>query len=159
MDKKSITINFEEGKSLDSLDQQYLQLVNETMAFASNAYAPYSQFHVSAGALLEDGQILKGTNVENASYPASVCAERTLLTYVTANFPKTLIKCIAVYVDKDLPTPVPPCGICRQTLLEAELRQDHPIMIILVSKAGKFQLFSSAKDLLPLSFDSNFLNA
>jgi len=159
MKNRTITINFSQGESVAELDTKYHQLVKETMAFAQNAYAPYSNFHVSAGALMADGQIYKGTNVENASYPASVCAERTLLTYVTANFPNTLIDTIAVYVDKDLDNPVPPCGICRQTILEAENRQQQAIRIILVNKAGKFQQFETAKDLLPLSFDSDFLNA
>lgn len=159
MKNKTIAIQFFEGDDFNSLDKKYHQLVKDTIDFSKNAYAPYSNFRVSAGALLADGQILKGTNVENASYPASVCAERTLLTYVTANHPSTLIDTIAVYVDKNLENPVPPCGICRQTIVEAEHRQQQSIKIILVNKAGKFQQFESAKDLLPLSFGSDFLNA
>ena len=109
------------------------------------------------GRYLETGEILKGSNIENASYPVSICAERTLLSHAVSNYPNTKIDIITIYVDKDLETAVSPCGLCRQTLLEVESRQDQKIKIILISKSGNFIQFESCADLLPFNFNSDFL--
>lgn len=133
------------------------ELIKQTIAFAANAYAPYSNFKVSAALLLENGKILKGTNVENASYPVCICAERTLLSHAISNYPTDKISIMAIYVDKDLPAPVPPCGLCRQSLVEAEARQNQKFKILLISKSGTILQFESCGDLLPLAFSGDFL--
>ncbi|MEX1000661.1 MAG: cytidine deaminase [Crocinitomicaceae bacterium] len=157
MQQKSIHINYQEGSDVKQLPKDIQQLISETIQFADNAYAPYSNFHVSAGLLLENGKILKGANVENASYPVSICAERTLLSHTVSNYPKEKINTLVIYVDRAGTSPVPPCGICRQTLLEVELNQQSPIKVIMVAKAGNFIQFEKAADLLPLYFDGEFL--
>ncbi len=157
MQKEKIELNYSTGDSISELSTSIHELAKETILFAQNAYAPYSEFKVSAGLLLENGKIYKGANVENASYPVSICAERTLISYVTANFPKEKIKVLLIYVDKDLENPVPPCGVCRQTLLELELRQEEKIQLILLAKSGAFVLLDQASDLLPLAFTTIFL--
>jgi cytidine deaminase len=81
----------------------------------SRAYAPYSNFHVGAAVLNEDGGIRPGANVENASYPLSVCAERNAVAGMIAAGQR---KIVAVAVATDGPTPTPPCGGCRQVLWE-----------------------------------------
>jgi len=158
MKKQLIQITYTESNDLADFDSETQNLIKETRHFAKNAYAPYSKFRVSAALITEDGTLLKGTNVENASYPVGICAERTLISHCISNYPKGVIKCLAVYVDKDLEFPVPPCGMCRQTLLEAETRQNKNIQIILVGKNEHYIVFERCSDLLPLSFDERFLN-
>jgi cytidine deaminase len=157
MELKTIHVNYKQGNDIRNFDSTTQTLINETITFSENAYAPYSNFHVSAGLILESGEILKGTNVENASYPVSICAERTLLSHTVSNYPEAKITKIAIYVDKDLSEPVPPCGLCRQTLLEVEKRQNQNIEVILISKSGTFIVFEKCADLLPLYFDSEML--
>lgn len=156
--KKQLSIQYEETTIEDLADQNLKDLIVETIAFAQNAYAPYSNFKVSAGLRLTDGTILKGTNVENASYPVSICAERTLLAHAVSNYPALKITDVVVYVDKDLPTPVPPCGLCRQTLSEVEQRQQSPIRIIMVAKNGDILSVESTVDVLPWSFNASYLD-
>ena len=157
MEKKSLSLQYTEGDNIQELAADDLDLVNQAIAFAANAYAPYSNFQVSACLRLEDGTIVKGANVENGSFPVSICAERTLLSHTVSNYPSKKIKTIAIYVDKAVGNPVPPCGLCRQTLLEVELRQKSPMKLILVAKEGKYLLFDKAADLLPFFFDGSVL--
>lgn len=157
MEDKKLQINYRETNLLGDFDQAHQTLIAETIAFAQNAYAPYSEFKVSAALILDNGKILKGTNVENASYPVGICAERTLVSHAVSNYPTNIIQTIAIYVDKDLPNPVPPCGLCRQTLLEVEKRQKKSIKILLVGKNGTIIQFEKCSDLLPLAFNGDFL--
>jgi len=156
---KKINYQFEYLKydNLSELDTERKNLVEKSMEAAQNAYVPYSHFHVGAAVLLDNGEIITGNNQENASYPVGTCAERTLLSYVHANFPgnKKLILAISVPdTDKD----VSPCGLCRQTLLEYENIQGQSIEIILHNKSGSVLIIPSASALLPLHFDSEMLS-
>ena len=92
------------------------KLYAEAMKAAANAYAPYSQFHVGAALLLPDGEIQTGVNVENRSFGATNCAERTAVFAAVARGYKTF-KAIAI-ATPDADYPVSPCGICRQVLSE-----------------------------------------
>ena len=90
------------------------RLLEAARAIRARAYVPYSGFHVGA-AVLADGEIFTGVNVENASYPVSTCAERSAIVQaVTAGH--TAIDAVAVVADADEPTT--PCGMCRQALNE-----------------------------------------
>ena len=157
MENKTIHVNYKESTDLSEFKNETRELIQETIKFAQNSYSPYSNFKVSAALILESGEILKGSNVENASYPVSICAERTLVSHAVSNYPTKKIKTIAVYVDKDTKTPVPPCGLCRQTLLEVEQRQAQEIEIILISKSGTYLVFDRCSDLLPLYFNGEML--
>lgn len=139
------------------LEKEVQELILEVIAFAQEAYAPYSHFKVSAGLRLKSGKIVKGTNVENASYPISVCAERALIAHTVSNYRGQEIDYMAIYVDKDFDEPVPPCGMCRQALLETEQNQKNLIKIYLVAKGGKIVLFNSCGDMLPLHFSGDIL--
>ena len=87
------------------------------------AYAPYSNFHVGAVAKLENGEIVAGTNQENASYPVGICAERVLLGSAATLHPDVAIESIAISYNSEKVKsdhPISPCGMCRQSLLEYE---------------------------------------
>ncbi len=141
------------------LPENYQQLVNQAKSALENAYAPYSKFHVGAAVLLADGKIITGTNQENAAYPSGLCAERVALFYANSQYPNIPVVAIAVagaLENKPVSFPVPPCGACRQVLLETETRYNKPITIMLAG-ATKVTLIESAKALLPLHFDEVFL--
>ncbi len=92
------------------------KLYAEAMKAAANAYAPYSQFHVGAALLLPDGEIQTGVNIENRSFGATNCAERTAVFAAVARGYKTFSAIAIATPDADYP--VSPCGICRQVLSE-----------------------------------------
>jgi cytidine deaminase len=91
------------------------EMLRAARAIMSRAYVPYSGFHVGAALLNEDGTIRSGVNVENASYPLSVCAERNAVASMVASGGK---KILAAAVATNAKTPTPPCGGCRQVLWE-----------------------------------------
>ncbi len=145
----------------ESLSPEIVDLYQIAKSQLSKAYAPYSQFHVGAAVRLIDGQIFKGANQENASYPLSMCGERVALYNVGANDPDTPIESLVIVVqnkNKPLPSPVSPCGACRQVISEFEKRQGKSIRIFLgtVDTSEIYEIESGA-DLLPLLFDDSFL--
>ncbi|WP_068597755.1 cytidine deaminase [Vaginella massiliensis] len=155
---KKIKFSFEylEYQDVDELTAEQAEVLKKALAISKQAYVPYSNFHVGAALELENGKIFASTNQENASYPVGTCAERGLLVYVSSQFPNAVIKRLAVSTE-DLDQPLPPCGMCRQAILEYEKKQKQPIEIILAGKTGVIHVLASAKDLLPLHFDDDFL--
>lgn len=161
MSKQQYHFEFEVYNSINELPPADAQLLQQARDVTAEAYAPYSHFHVGAAALLANGKTVTGTNQENASYPAGICAERTLLSTVGALFPNEPIETIALSYHshnggKD-DHPVSPCGICRQSLLEYQGRTNHPIRLILGGREGKVYVIGEAGMLLPLSFTSSDL--
>ncbi|MCK5465352.1 MAG: cytidine deaminase [Bacteroidales bacterium] len=156
-----IRINIEEYKSPDELSDEEQQLIERAIQTARDAYAPYSEFHVGASLLLDNGTFVIGNNQENAAYPDGLCAERVAMFAANAMHPGSPVKMMAVaavYEDKLLDQPVYPCGSCRQALLESENRFNQPIRILMYGKKG-IHVVNSVKNLLPLSFDSSFLKS
>jgi cytidine deaminase len=141
--------------SIDELNREDALLLREARKVTQFAYAPYSNFRVGAFAKLENGKAVSGTNQENASFPAGICAERTLLSAASSLFPGTGIDTIAISYNNlngKSDRPVSPCGICRQSLVEFQDRTKKQIRIILSGMEGKVQVIENAKDLLPLVF-------
>ena len=160
MKKVEITTTVYEYDSLEELSKEEQILINKSKEAVKNAYAPYSKFNVGAAVLLETGEIIIGTNQENAAYPSGICAERVAIFYANSKYPDVPVKAIAVSAftnNKFIDSPVPPCGSCRQVILETETRFKTPIKIYLVS-SNKITVIEDAKNLLPLNFDTNFLN-
>lgn len=155
MNKKILTIEFEEWEQDSQLPEVDYQLLDKAREAARNAYAPYSGFNVGAAIRLENGEIVQGSNQENSSYPVGTCAERVALYYASARFPG--VKMLAIAVTADTSEPVSPCGMCRQALLEYETAQQSDIPVIMEGRTGKIWKTSSVHALLPLQFDHHHL--
>ncbi len=111
----------------------------------TRAYAPYSQFAVGAAVLTSDGQVFTGANIENASLGATVCAERVAIWQAVAAGQQEIS---ALAVVADTPTPVAPCGLCRQVLQEFAAPD---CQLILANLQGEFRLITH-QELLPWAF-------
>ncbi|KQT20513.1 cytidine deaminase [Chryseobacterium sp. Leaf404] len=159
--KKDFLINFEHFTAANELTELEISLLETAKKARENAYAPYSDFLVGCAVLLENGEIFSGNNQENAAYPSGLCAERTAVYWVAANFPDEKISKIFVVGgprNSENPTPpIPPCGNCRQSLMEYESKQNQNIQIYFASLSDEVFKVSSVKDLLPFYFDSSFL--
>jgi cytidine deaminase len=118
----------------------------------AKAYAPYSGFHVGA-ALLAGDEIFGAVNVENASYPVSVCAERNAVAMAVAAGAASGIRAVAVVTDADDPTP--PCGGCRQVLFEFG---GPGLAVIAESADGSVRRSWSLEQLLPDAFGPHDLD-
>lgn len=141
----------------DELSDQDKQLIDKAKEMTQHSYAPYSKFKVGAAALLANGTIVTGSNQENAAYPSGLCAERTTLFYANSQYPDqaVLTLAIAARTEQDfIDNPIPPCGACRQVILETETRYKHPVRILLYGKK-EIYLIKGIRDLLPLSFDGS----
>ena len=143
--------------TFDELNKTEQDLMTSAMDATTRSYAPYSKFSVGAAALLANGIVVTGTNQENAAYPSGLCAERTTLFYANSQYPDqpVLTLAIAARTEKDfIDLPIPPCGACRQVILETEKRYKQPIRILLYGKKEIYEV-KSIGDLLPLSFDAS----
>jgi cytidine deaminase len=144
----------------DELSEEYKNLLNKAKEQTKNAYAPYSKFYVGAAVLLENGEIVGGSNQENAAYPSGLCAERVAMFYANSHFPNVAVKALAVAAWTNgnfLTQPVTPCGACRQVLLETENRfKDFPVLLY---GTDAVYVIEKAKDLLPLNFAKESLMA
>ena len=146
--------------SFEQLPKAQKDLMQKAVEARSTAYAPYSKFRVGAAVLLSDGTIVIGTNQENAAYPSGLCAERVALYAAASMHPGKPILSIAISAASDTSEtsqPIPPCGSCRQSIVEYEQRDDTPISVLFMGKSGPVIVSESTKNLLPLSFDKNFL--
>ena len=146
--------------SLQDVSNDIKNLMNHAIKARDNAYAPYSKFNVGAAILLENGEIISGSNQENASYPSGLCAERTAIYYAGAKYPDSkMLKMAITAASQNNPTnsPIPPCGSCRQAISEYEVKQETPIEIYFMGETGKVIKANAIADLLPFVFDKSFL--
>lgn len=160
MQKKEFTFSYEVYDSAEALSEEDAKLLNDARAVTKNAYAPYSHFRVGAVARLTNGQIVTGTNQENAAYPVGICAERTLLSTASSLYPGIAIHTLAIsYQNENGPSdqPISPCGICRQSLQEFEYRTGHPVRLILGGQKGQICVIPASSLLLPLAFTADEL--
>ena len=129
------------------------ELLREATLAKVNSYSPYSHFRVGAAALLKDGTIIKGTNVENASYGLSMCAERVCLGNIySQGYTKKDIVGFAISADtKDF---IAPCGACRQVMCEL---LNETCSVFLLNKNDEFKEIK-VKKLLPFEFKGDVLN-
>jgi cytidine deaminase len=160
MKKISITTDFDVFESIQELPEIIQNLMQEAIAIRKKAYAPYSNFKVGTALLLDNGKIILGSNQENAAYPSGLCAERVAIFQAGTVYPEAKIIKIAISAASGNSTtsaPIPPCGSCRQSIAEYEIKQNTPIEIYFMGEIGSIYKSDSLKNLLPLLFDKNFL--
>lgn len=148
---------YDDEKELSPLDAELMRQAHEAVA---NSYAPYSHFHVGAALRLANGVILKGCNIENAAYPSGLCAERVVLFAAQAQYPDVPIEAIAITAhseSKMINEPIPPCGGCRQVMVEAEQRSKCPMHILCQGQTGPVFAFDGIETLMPFIFLTKFL--
>ena len=147
--------------SFDEFSEEDRQLIDAAREAATRGYAPYSHFNVGAAVRLIDGTIVTGNNQENAAYPSGICAERTALFWAGSQYPDKAVVTLAIAARNssgEFPVPIPPCGACRQVLLETQRRFNTPIRILLYGTSRVF-IFNSIDALLPFQFSSENLQS
>jgi cytidine deaminase len=135
-------------------------LMDKAVEARKKAYAPYSKFNVGAALLLENNQIVLGNNQENAAYPSGMCAERVAIWKAGSEFPDVKILKLAISASSSLTKvdkPVGPCGACRQSLSEYEIKQKQSFEVLFMGEVGEIVKTESLLALLPFSFDSSYL--
>jgi Cytidine deaminase len=160
MKKAEYQFAYEVYDSINELSGDDARLLQEAKIATQNAYAPYSQFRVGAVARMANGELVTGCNQENASFPVGICAERVLLSAAASLFPRQPIQSIAISYQSSNGAsdhPITPCGICRQSLQEFEIRTGQPIRLILGGMEGNIYVIEKAGSLLPLGFTSSEL--
>lgn len=160
MKEKKFAFTYCVYDSINDLEPCDGELLRKAQEATGLAYAPYSNFLVGAAAMLNNGQLVMGSNQENASFPVGLCAERVLLASASSIYPNVPIKSIAITYRSDTVSsnhPVAPCGICRQSLQEYEARLNFPIRLILGGLEGPVYIISNAFQLLPFSFSGDDL--
>lgn len=147
---------YPDASHLDEIEQKLLERAKQ---ISEKAYAPYSNFLVSACLYLSNGEIVEGVNQENAAYPSGLCAERVAFFSAGVLHPNVAIKKVLVVAKKRDGNYqfTPPCGACRQVMFEFEDKQNEKIEVILVSTEGKIFKIPSIASLLPFHFGQSFL--
>ena len=148
---------YENVEELNSADNALLKAAKKSM---EDAYAPYSKFKVGAALRLKNGEVIIGSNQENAAFPVTMCAERVAIFAAASRYPDEAIESIAITAKSNsriVDKPVTPCGSCRQVIHESEYRFKQDIRVILHGETGEVYVLDSIKDILPLTFDAHFL--
>lgn len=148
--EKTLAITYHHFDSLESLPKADKELVQAARKATEKAFAPYSDFRVGAAALLRSGEVVSAANCESEVFPSGLCAERVLLYNLQINHADDPIVAFAI-ASVPAERECYPCGSCRQTLLDAQKRQQSPIRIIM-SSAESATVVDSAEELLPFSF-------
>jgi len=150
-----ISIRFEEFSSVAELNKSDRELLGQATLASETSYSPYSSFEVGAAVRLANGEVISGSNQENAAYPSGLCAERVALFFAQAKFPEVPVDAIAIYArsrEFKLDKPVTPCGSCRQVMAEYENRHGRKIRVIMGNDDGHVQITEGIESLLPLMF-------
>ena len=129
--------------NMDELSAEEKHLVELAIEATSRSYAPYSKFHVGAAVRLDNGVEIIGCNQENAAYPSGLCAERTAVRMLA-------IAARGTHGELE-DEPVPPCGSCRQVMIESETRANAPMRILLYGKKYVY-VIDGIRKLMPLTF-------
>jgi len=155
MEKFEINIKAERYNSITELNDSDRRLLEAANEATKSSYAPYSKFNVGAAVLLENGEIITGSNQENSAFPSGLCAERVSVFYANAKYPNVAILAIAISSavnNKINDAEVYPCGACRQVLVESENRQKNKIKMIM-GGAKSIVTVDSVSSMLPFVFE------
>lgn len=155
MENQKLTIEYSLCAK-EELSPPDLELVEAACSATYTSYAPYSHFYVGAAVRLDNGEVVTGSNQENAAFGAGTCAERTALFYANANHPNIGVHAIAVAARGSngylLKSHISPCGVCRQALIEVQKRSGHPVRVLLVGEES-VKVVPTVSHLLPFQFD------
>lgn len=155
------SINFEKFDSIEELSIDEQTLLTSAREAMANAYSPYSNFVVGAALGLKNGEVIIGSNQENAAYGSTICAERSALVAAGSLGHKDDIQKIAVIgTSREFQTtePVTPCGACRQVIKEYEDLSGQELVILLSGENGPIRRFVGIESLLPFAFGPKDLN-
>jgi cytidine deaminase len=133
-----------------TMSGRYRELVAAAVSAKELAHAPYSKFRVGAALLTKNGRIITGCNIENSSYGLTICAERTAIFKAYSEGIKDFV---AIAVVSDDPEFTPPCGACRQVLVDLAGNIDF----VMANAKNRLKILP-LKSLLPLAFTSKNLN-
>lgn len=155
------TIKYQKFENWNELPEDEKKLLEEALKARESSHCQYSNFHVGAAGLLKDGQIIHGSNFENAAYGSTTCAEVSLINSINANSKIQDLEKIAVIAspkDRKSDIPISPCGNCRQVLAETESLIDKEITLLFsCDNQETIKLKGIRKNLLPFSFSSTDL--
>lgn len=149
-----IDIKIYDYNELSDADRQLMDAAREA---TQRSYAPYSHFSVGAAARLAMVQLSQVPIKKTQLIHRDFCAERTTLFYANSQYPDQAVETLAIAARNErdfLDDPIPPCGACRQVMLETEKRFKQPMRILLFGKKGIYEM-KSVGALLPLSFDAS----
>jgi len=138
----------------ENLDKMQQRVIDEAAKVMNTAYNPYSNFYVGAALLSQDGQIITGSNVENAAYGSTICAERAAILRANAMGIRTFDKVgiIARGEDFDTTEVTAPCGSCRQMLYESAQISERNLEIVMATTKKDKVVVATIEELLPLAF-------
>lgn len=157
MDNKlRLSFEYDLFNNEEELFEDWKLLLARAREALNTSYSPYSNYKVGAALLLVNGEIVTGSNQENAAFPSGLCAERVAFFTAGAKYPGIAIKRAAVVAqkpDNEQLVPAAPCGACRQVMLEYEVKQEKPIELLMVYKEGKFLSSPSIEHLVPFTFN------
>jgi cytidine deaminase len=156
MQKQKYIIQYLRYDNREEIPLKYRELLDRAEESLDFSYAPYSNFRVGAAVGLENGEILIGSNQENAAYPMCLCAERSVLAIAAHLYPHSAPKIMAV-VGAKKDSLIAPCGACRQVIWETEQRYGHKIELLVQAPHGGVLIFESVADLLPFGFSGKEL--
>src|SRR5688572_32349465 len=142
-------------ESFTELNDEDKMLLKTAQEASLTSYAPYSDFHVGAAAKLANGEIIKGGNQENASFPAGLCAEGVVMAVAASQFPRVPIETMAISYHSsraESDHPIAPCGICRQSLEEFAAKTGASVRLLMGGMGGRIIEVENASSLLPLAF-------
>jgi cytidine deaminase len=155
MNVLNFNISYETYENFNELSEGDKLLCAKAEEALNTSYSPYSKFKVGTAILLENGEVVLGSNQENVAYPSGLCAERVALFTIGAANPGAVVKSMAItaYTENfEIKNPVTSCGACLQVMAEFEQKQQSPINVIFYCLNGKIMKVKGIKSLLPFVF-------
>lgn len=155
MQHLNFNIQYTRFENLDELTDQDRTLCKQSIEALKTSYSPYSKFKVGTAVLLDDGQIIMGSNQENVAYPSGLCAERVALFSIGVTKPDAKIKTMAITAQTELfeiKKPITSCGGCLQVMAEVEQKQGSPIEVLFYCLGGEILKVTGIQSLLPFVF-------
>jgi cytidine deaminase len=150
--KKAVEITTESLADLTTADKV---LVEKAQEATQNSYAPYSEFYVGSSVQLSNGEVVLGSNQENASFPSGLCAERVALFYCGQELEKHQVDAIAVFARSNkykVPALLVPCAGCLQVMKDIEMRQNQRIRVLMWSGGEDVYIANGIEQFLPFHF-------